>query len=106
MCLCYRTCRSTGTGRRRRRRHLELRALRHHALEANSDALNDREQNGTANRTVAYRPRAPADCERAAGEAAGDDWVPGVFFAADALDGAVEGREQTSPYAEVATEDR
>lgn len=66
---------------RRRRGQLELRVLGHHALEADADALDDGDEDCTPDRTVAHLAQAAADGEGAAGKEAGDDRVPGVFFA-------------------------
>lgn len=68
-------------------------AFGHHAVEADADAFYDSEENRAADSTVPHSTEAAADCERAAGEPSRDDWVPRIFFAAEALDGTVVRRE-------------
>ena len=92
--------------RRRRLGHFELRRSRQHLGETDTDTLNDGKQNGTANGTVARGLVATSDGESTTSEETGNDGVVGVLLLADALYGAVKGREEATPDAEVASEDR
>lgn len=89
---------------RRRLRSLELGRTSHHLAEADTDTLDDGQQDGTADGTVTSSLVATTDGQRAAGEETGNDGVPGVLLLADALDGAVKRREETTPDTEVAAE--
>ena len=86
------------------RGQVELGVVGHHAVEADGNALDDGEQDGTRYRAVAHRLVASADGERAAGEETRDDGVPRVLLLPYALDRAVVCVEQPSPDAEVAAE--
>ena len=66
----------------RRWGHLELCVLGHHPLETDADALDDGEQDGAADGTVADGLGSSTDGERTTGEETGNDGVPGVFLLA------------------------
>lgn len=91
---------------RRRLRHLQLGRAGQHLGEADANTLNDGQQDSAANGTIARRLVATTDSERATGEEASDDGVVRILLLTDALDGAVKGREEAAPDAEVAAEDR
>lgn len=91
--------------RRRRLRHLELGGARQHLGEADTDTLNDGEQDSAADGAVTGSLVAASDGEGAAGEETGNNGIVRVLLLADALDGAVKGREEAAPDAKVAAED-
>src|SRR3569833_928147 len=85
--------------------HLLLRAPGEHLLECDVDVFDDGQQHGAGDSAVPGRLEASAHSQRPTREEAGDHAVPGVLLLADALDRAVECREQAAPDAEVAAED-
>lgn len=83
-------------------RHLKFRGASHHLGETNADTFDDGEQHGTADGVVSGSLEATSEGEGTADEETGDDGVVRVLLLADALDGAVKGREETTPDAKVA----
>ena len=88
------------------RRGVESCVVGHHAVEANRDAFNDSEEDGTRYSAVAHGAVPATDSEGAAGEEAGDDGVPRVLLLPNALDGTVICVEEAAPDTEVAAENR
>lgn len=82
--------------------YLQLGAAGQHSLESNTDTLDDSQEDGTTDGTVSRSLVTATDGQGATREEAGDDGVVGVLLLADALDGAVECREETTPDTEVA----
>ena len=64
------------------RRHVESGVLGHHALETDTDALDDGEQDGATDGTVAHGLVTTTDGKSTTGEETGNDGVPGVFLLA------------------------
>lgn len=85
--------------------YLQLGAPRQHPLKGDANPLNNGQQDGAANGTVPCGFVTPSNSQRATGEEAGDDGIVGVLLLSDALDGAVEGGEETTPDAKVAAQD-
>lgn len=54
----------------------------HHALETDTDALDDGEQDGATDGTVAHGLVTTTDSKSTTGEETGNDGVPGVFLLA------------------------
>jgi hypothetical protein len=90
----------------RRWGHLELCVLGHHPLETNTDTLDDGEQDGAADGTVADGFGSSTDGERTTSEETSDNRVPGILLLSDAFHSAVECAEHAAPNTEVASEDR
>lgn len=86
--------------------YLQLGTAGHHLGKGNTDALNDSQQNSTADSTVPRRFVASSNGQRATSKETCNDGIVWILLLANTLDGAVKGREQTTPYAKVATEDR
>lgn len=86
--------------------HLELRSAGHHLLKRDADALDDGEQDSTADGAVTRALIPATDGETAACEEARDDRIVRVLLFPDALDCAVEGAKEAAPDAKVAAEDR
>lgn len=89
----------------RRPGNLQLGRAGEHLGETDTDALDDGEQDGTADGTVSRGLVASSDRESTASEETSDDGVVGILLLAHALDGAVESREQTAPDAKVTAQD-
>lgn len=86
----------------RRLRYLQLGRSSQHLGEADTDTLNDGEQNSATDGTVSRGLVTTTDGQGATSEETGDNGVVGIFLLADSLDGAVECREETAPDAKVA----
>lgn len=84
--------------------YLQLGAAGHHLGEGNTDTLNDSQQNSTTNGTISGSLVASSNGQRATGKETCDNGVVWILLLADALDGAVKGGEQATPYAKVSTE--
>ena len=105
------------------RRHVESGVLGHHALETDAHALDDGEQNGATNGTVAHGLVATTDGKSTTSEETGNDGVPGVFLLAvgelagrrlrraagetvpNALHRTVKGAKHATPDTKVTTQD-
>lgn len=85
-------------------RSLKLGRPGHHLAEADTDTLDDGQQDSATDGAVAGSLVTTTDGQRATGEEAGNDGVPGVLLLADALDGAVKRREETAPDTKVAAQ--
>lgn len=83
--------------------HLELLATRHHSLEAHADTLDNCQQHGATDSTVANLLGTSSYGQRTSCEETSDDGVPGVLLLADALNCAIECAEETTPHTEVTT---
>jgi len=105
------------------RRHVESGVLGHHALETDTHALDDGEQDGATDGTVAHGLVATTDSKSTTSEETGNDGVPRVFLLAvgqlvcrrlsravgesvpNALHRTVKGAEHATPDTEVTTQD-
>jgi hypothetical protein len=67
---------------RRWRRDIKSGVFGHHALETDTDTLNDGEKDGTTDSSVTHGLVTSTDGQGATGEEAGNDGVPGVFLLA------------------------
>ena len=70
-------------------RYLELCVIGHHALESNTNTLDDSKEDSTHDRGVSGSFNTTTDGEGTTGEETSDDSVPWIFLLAHALDGAV-----------------
>lgn len=86
--------------------YLQLGAACQHLLECNAHALDDSQQDGTANGTIPRSLITSSYGQTTTGEEAGDDGIVWVLLLPDAFHGAVKRAEQATPNAEVSTEDR
>lgn len=86
--------------------HLQLGAARKHLLESDTDALDDRQQDGASDGAVARRLVTSTDGQRATCQETGDDGIVRVLLLPHALDSAVECREEAAENTEVAAEHR
>lgn len=85
--------------------YLQLGATSHHLGEGNAHTLDDGQQHCATNSTIPRRLVTSSDSQGATCEKTGDDGIVWILLLADALDGAVKGREQTTPDTKVTTQD-
>ena len=86
--------------------YFQLGRAREHLGEPDTNTLDNREEDSAADGTVSRGLVASSDGKGTTGEEAGDDSIIGILLLANTLHSAVEGREETTPDAKVAAEDR
>lgn len=92
--------------RGRGRRELELGVIGHHALETDTNTLNDTQEDGTHNGGVTGGLDTTTNSQRTTSEETSDNAVPRILSLANTLNSAVECREQATPNTKVSTEHR
>lgn len=85
--------------------HLKPSITRKVLSNTNTNTLNNSEEHRATNGAVPHRLVTTSHGESTTREKAGNDGIVRILLLPDALDGAVEGREETTPHAEVTAED-
>jgi len=90
--------------RRRGGRELELSVVGHHTLEADTNTLNDTQEDSAHDGRVTGGLDTTTDSQSTTSEKTSNNAVPRVLGFANALNGAIECREHATPNTKVTTE--